>query len=94
MDAVHLWARIMNRRSFVTRIAKAFVIATAAPTIVAESIRRSLPTHKPPLDLQEFLATTYRLARQRRGQTIDIWVDSAYAAEFLAGCIRYYKDHA
>lgn len=82
----------MNRRSFFSRFAKAAVIAVAAPTIVAETLKRSLPAHKPPLDLQEFLATTYRLARQQRGQSIDVWTDSDYAAQFQAACIRYYHN--
>lgn len=82
----------MNRRSFLTRIAKAVAIAVAAPVIVREVVIARLPEHRPPLDLKEFLDTAYRMARIRKPtREFEIYCDSATAEMFRKAVVEYYE---
>jgi hypothetical protein len=60
----------MNRRSFFTRIAKAVVIAAAAPILIREVIAAEL-TSKKLLNLQELHQCVFDLMRARRARTFE-----------------------
>jgi hypothetical protein len=84
----------MNRRSFFTRLAKAAVIAAAAPIIIREAMARSVqPDERFNWDrINAEIRELYR-ARKDRG-TIEIYVDADFAEKFKLAMAEYYKEGA